>query len=81
MEPDDLGNGSSISQITAETDDNVITSRNDRYVLSFVAEDTLGGDLDGGDKVSVTLTTAAGASTVTELRVPDSLVSRSAVSL
>jgi len=81
MEADDPDNGSSISEITAETEDNVITSRNDRYVLSFVAEDTLGGDLEGGDNVQVTLTTAAGASTVTELRVPDSLVDRSAVSL
>ena len=81
METDDFANGSSVHQITADTDDNVITSRNDRYTLSFVAEDTLGGDLEGGERVSVTLTTAAGASTVTELRVPDSLVDRSAVSL
>ena len=75
------GSGSSISEITAATDDTVITSRNDRYVLSFDASVALGGDLDGGEQVSVTLTTAAGASSVTELRVPDSLVNRDAVTL
>ena len=41
----------------------------------------IGSPLEGGDSVRVTLTTAAGASTVTELRVPDSLVDRSAVAL
>jgi len=40
-----------------------------------------GNGLSGGDKVRVTLTTAAGASSVAELRVPDSLVDRNAVSL
>ena len=71
-----------ISEITAETSDNVITSRNDRYKLEFNTSDShLNAPLDGGDKVTVTLTTAAGASTVTELRVPDSLVDRKAVTL
>jgi flagellin-like protein len=69
-----------VSDITAATDDNVITDRADRYALNF-SESDLGGSLQGGDKVTVTLTTAPGASTVTELRVPDSLVDKSAVKL
>ena len=39
------------------------------------------GDLEGGDSMEVRLTTAAGATTVEEVRVPDSLVDRDAVSL
>jgi len=71
-----------ISEITAETSDKVITSRNDRYKLQFnTTNGHLNSALDGGDKVTLTLTTAAGASTVTELRVPDSLVDRKAVTL
>jgi flagellin-like protein len=70
-----------ISAITSDTDDNVITSRNDRYQLEFNSTDHLPSAFDGGDRVSVTLTTAPGASTVTELRVPDSLVDRDAVTL
>ena len=69
-----------ITEITAETEDEVITDRADRYRLSFGQSD-LGGELDGGDRVSVTLTTAQGASTRDELRVPDSLVDRDAVTL
>jgi len=70
-----------IGEITAETSDNVITDRSDRYTLNFNATADLDGKLEGGDRVSVTLTTAPGASTVTELRVPDSLVNRNAVTL
>ena len=70
-----------INNITAETDDEVITDRADRYTLDFNAEDDLDGDLEGGERVSVTLTTAQGASTRDELRVPDSLVDRDAVTL
>jgi len=71
-----------IGTITAETpEDNVITDRSDRYLLNFSATDDLDGKLQGGDRVTVTLTTAPGASTVTELRVPDSLVNRNAVTL
>ena len=71
-----------IGTITAETpSDNVITDRSDRYLLNFSATNDLGGKLQGGDRVTVTLTTAPGASTVTELRVPDSLVDRNAVTL
>jgi len=75
------GSGTSIDTITAATDDTVITDRGDRYILNFTADTAIGGDLEGGDQVTVTLTTAAGASTVSELRVPDSLVGRQAASL
>ena len=70
-----------ISNITAETDDEVITDRADRYTLDFNAENDLQGNLTGGERVSVTLTTAQGAATRDELRVPDSLVDREAVTL
>ena len=75
-----IGEGSTeISNISAENSDAVITDRSDRYILTFVAD--TGSELDPGDSVTITLTTAAGASTVEELRVPDSLVDRQAVSL
>jgi len=82
-------NATVIGQITADTDDNVITDRADRYEVQFnLSVSSVSGDknifssgLEGGDSVQVTLTTAPGASTVKELRVPDSLVDRSAVSL
>ena len=77
-----------IDFITRDTDDEVITDRSDRYELIFEADadgsedDGLGTEnLEPGENVQLTLTTAAGASTVTELRVPDSLVDREAVSL
>ena len=82
-----------IGNITSDTDDNVITSRSDRYDIQFnlnkdgatanILTDSpgAGNGLQGGDSVTVTLTTAPGASTVTELRVPDSLVDRQAVAL
>jgi len=73
--------GSNIGKITADTDDSVITDSADRYLLNFTATDAIGRQLEGGDQVTVTLTTAAGASTVEELRVPDSLVDRQAVAL
>ena len=74
-----------IRNITSETNDNVITDRSDRYEIQFNLNDTpnaiLDSGLEGGDSVTVTLTTAPGASSVTELRVPDSLVGRQAVTL
>jgi len=76
-----------VDSITAENDDdNVITERSDRYTLAFDAGDGVGAEhiedeLQPGDTVQLTLTTAAGASTIEELRVPDSLVDRDAVSL
>ena len=83
-------NATVIGDISAETNDNVITDRSDRYEVKFNLNNSdvtlnngniLDSGLKGGDSVTVTLTTAPGASTVTELRVPDSLVDRSAVSL
>ena len=85
------GNGTIVGTITADTPgNNVITDRSDRYDVqfnvsneSFTHDDQsiLSDGLEGGERVSVTLTTAAGASTVKEIRVPDSLVDRDAVSL
>ena len=80
----DVMSAENISRISNETDDNVITDRSDRYKLSFDTASQVGQDgvkLQGGDQVTVTLTTAQGASTVKELRVPDSLVDRNAVKL
>ena len=81
-----------IGQITADTQDKVITDRADRYEVQFqlnnasatstiFQQGVAGEGFQGGDSVTVTFTTAPGASTVTELRVPDSLVDRKAVSL
>jgi len=73
-----------INYITNETPDNVITERSDRYKLTFDHSVITGSTtewLEGGDTVTVTLTTAQGASTVEELRVPSSLVDRKAVKL
>ncbi|ATW88304.1 flagellin FlaB [Halohasta litchfieldiae] len=86
------GNATVIGAITSETPDNVITDRSDRYEVQFNIstvggaptypdQEIIGTALQGGESVRVTLTTAAGASTVAELRVPDSLVDKSAVSL
>jgi len=85
-------NATVVGAITSDTDDNVITDRADRYEIQFNIStvygtppysdmEIIGSPLEGGDSVRVTLTTAPGATTVTELRVPDSLVDRSAVAL
>ena len=85
-------NATVIGDITAETNDNVITDRSDRYEVQFNIstvggtptppdKEIIGTPLQGGESVRVTLTTAAGASTVAELRVPDSLVAKQAVAL
>ena len=79
--------GVTIGSISAETEENnVITDRADRYEVKFNLSDTPGiasdtVTVEGGDSLTVTLTTAAGASTVQELRVPDSLIDRKAVKL
>ena len=80
-----------IGNITSETNDNVITDRADRYEIEFVLSDAstadtngvrvLDSNVEGGDSITLTLTTAPGASTVEEMRVPSSLVDRSAVTL
>jgi len=80
------GDQSDIDFITRDTDDEVITDRSDRYELIFEAgaepDEGLGDEnLEPGENVQLTLTTAAGASSITELRVPESLVDREAVSL
>jgi len=78
---DDDDEAFTVEAITAENDgDNVITDQSDRYTIEFQSGE-FGGDLEPGDNVQLTLTTAAGAATVEELRVPDSLVDRDAVSL
>jgi flagellin-like protein len=74
--------GSDIGVITADTpEDTVITDRSDRYLINFTTSQIFSEEPSGGDQIRVTLTTAAGASTVTELRVPDSIIDRSAVTL
>jgi len=80
---DDPDTNDDLDVITAENDnDAVITNRGDRYQIVLDDGQFPNGDaLDPGDTALVTLTTAAGASTVSELRVPDSLVDRDAVSL
>ena len=76
------GSGSDIGVITAETEqDSVITDRADRYLINFTTSTVFDSQPVGGDKITLTLTTAQSASTVTELRVPDSLVDRDAVTL
>ena len=73
-----------INYIENETNDNVITARGDRYKLTFENDDITGESgefLEGGATATVTLTTAPGASTIEEIRVPDSLVDRDAVKL
>jgi flagellin-like protein len=84
-------NATKIGAISSETPDKVITDRSDRYEVQFNIStvgspaypdnEIIGTALQGGDSVRVTLTTAPGASTEAELRVPDSLVSKQAVSL
>jgi len=73
--------GISLQNITSETDDNVITDRSDRYDIGFNLTNVLEQEPEGGDRLTLTLTTAQGASTVEELRIPDSLVDREAVTL
>ena len=74
--------GSSIGVITASTpEDTVITDRSDRYLINFTTADIFAEEPTGGDQITVTLTTAAGASSVSELRVPDSIIDREAVTL
>ncbi|MWV63673.1 flagellin [Halorubrum sp. JWXQ-INN 858] len=45
------------------------------------ADGAWAGHLEGGDTMEVRLTTAAGATTIEEVRVPDSLIDRDAVAL
>jgi len=78
----DVIDESNIGSITAATDDSVITDRADRYKITLnKTRDLEDADISGGGTLTVTLTTASGAATIEELRVPDSLVGRSAVRL
>jgi len=78
----DVINDTNIGFITRKTPDYVITDRADRYEITLNASTDLeSADISGGDSLTITLTTASGASTIEELRVPDSLVGRSAVRL
>ena len=60
--------------------DNVLTDNSDRAEVTFALGDsadaigTLDYDLEEGDDLTVTFTTASGASTTTEIRVPTTLV-------
>jgi len=77
----DVLNDTNIGNITADTPDNVITDRADRYNITLQNGSDYNEPIESGDSVTITLTTASGASTIEELRVPDSLVGRSAVRL
>ena len=52
--------------------DEVLTDSSDRAELEFTMSDVY-ADLDEGESLTVTFTTAAGASTVKEIRVPTTL--------
>ncbi|MWV63675.1 flagellin [Halorubrum sp. JWXQ-INN 858] len=58
-----------------------MNSDNEVADSSVEANQAWAGDLDGGDTMEVRLTTASGATTITEVRVPDSLIDRDAVAL
>ena len=55
----------------------VLTDSSDRAVVEFnlTAGEIEYGDLEPGDRLSVTFTTASGATTTTEIRVPTTLTS------
>ena len=74
---DDEG-AAAIDIFNVEDDDGVLTDNSDRAELSIDLSD--GGDglgyaLEEGDRLSVTFTTASGATTTTEIRVPTTLTS------
>ena len=78
----DVVSSSNIGFITRNTEDTVITDRADRYELTLNTTNDLNNvQIGGGDSLTITLTTSSGAATIEELRVPDSLVGRSAVRL
>lgn len=80
-----VGNGSDdmvrdIRVLTAQSDDLVITDKGDRYIVSIDAGDR-DAELGPGESAVVTLTTAAGASTRTEISAPESLAGRAEAKL
>jgi flagellin-like protein len=66
--------GSQINIYTGSSGDVVLTDNSDRADIGIDLSSTY-EYLEGGDRVSVTFTTASGASTTTELRVPTTLTS------
>ena len=76
-----LGEGDTdITGISTQTEDEFITDQTDRYKLTFVAANSE-ASLDPGDSMMITLTPASGASTMVEIRVPDSVAGRDSVRL
>lgn len=76
----DVLNGFTIDAITAETDDNVMTDRSDRYQVSLdldAIEDL--SVLAEGDDAEVTITTPSGAQQVVTINVPNSLAGSGSV--
>lgn len=69
-----------IRTLTAETDDQVMTEKSDRYIISVDASGQ-DAELKPGESATVTYTTAAGASTTTEISAPESLAGRSSANL
>jgi len=76
-----IGEGDTdITTVSAQTDDLFITDQTDRYKLTFVIANS-DAYLNPGDSMMVTLTPASGASTMVEVRVPDSVAGRDTVRL
>ena len=69
-----------ITNVSARTDDLFITDQTDRYKLTFVIENS-NAYLNPSDSMTITLTPASGASTMVEVRVPDSVAGRDTVRL
>jgi len=75
------GYGDQASAVSDGTDTYVPPSPGPAAPASPIAEADWDGVLEGGDSMEIRLSTAAGATTVEEVVVPDSLVERDAVSL
>ena len=70
---DDEG-AAAIDIFNVEDDDGVLTDNSDRAELSIdLSDGGLDYDLEEGDRLSVTFTTAAGATTTAEIRVPSTI--------
>ena len=76
-----LGEGDTdITNVSAQTDDLFMTDQTDRYKLTFTAANS-DAYLNPGDSMTITLTPASGASTMVEVRVPESVAGRDTVRL
>ena len=69
-----------VREITAETNDTVITQKSDRYIISIDASER-DGELRPGESATVTYTTGAGAATTVDIRAPESLTEKSVAKL